>query len=68
MNRWRSRKVKGSANRQKWNRKVAKQHEKISNQRKDMWHKISHELLTKYDTICVEDLNVKDFINFIKKI
>ena len=59
MNRWRSRKVKGSANRQKWNRKVAKQHEKISNQRKDMWHKISHELLSKYDTICVEDLNVK---------
>lgn len=28
MNRWRSRKMKGSANRQKWNRKVAKQHEK----------------------------------------
>lgn len=59
MNRWRSRKVKGSANRQKWNRKVAKQHEKTSNQRKDMWHKISHELLSKYDTICVEDLNIK---------
>jgi putative transposase len=62
MNRWRSRKVKGSANRQKWNRKVAKQHEKISNQRKDMWHKISHELLSKYDTICVEDLAVKNMM------
>jgi putative transposase len=66
MNRWRSRKVKGSANRQKWNRKVAKQHEKISNQRKDMWHKISHELLSKYDTICVEDLNVKGMIIYSK--
>ena len=62
MNRRRSRKVKGSANRQKWNRKVAKQHEKISNQRKDMWHKISHELLLKYDTICVEDLAVKNMM------
>jgi len=59
MNRWRSRKKKGSANRKKWNKKVAAQHEKISNKRKDMWHKISHELLSEYDTICVEDLNVK---------
>lgn len=58
MNRWRSRKQKGSANRQKWNKKVARQHEKVSNQRKDVWHKISHELLSKHDTICVEDLNV----------
>lgn len=59
MNRWRSRKQKGSNNRDKWNKKVAKQYEKVSNQRNDMWHKISHELLSKYDTICVEDLNVK---------
>lgn len=62
MNRWRSRKVKGSANRQKWNKKVAKQHEKISNQRRDMWHKISHELLSRYDTVCVEDLAVKNMM------
>ena len=33
-------------------------HEKVSNQRKDMWHKISTDLLTKYNTICIEDLNV----------
>jgi len=62
MNRWRSRKQKGSSNRQKWNRKVARQHEKVSNQRKDMWHKISHELLSNYDTICVEDLAVKNMM------
>lgn len=62
MNRWRSRKQKGSNNRVKWNQKVARQHEKVSNQRKDMWHKISHELLSKYDTICVEDLAVKNMM------
>ena len=58
MNRWRSRKQKGSSNRNKWNVRVAKMHEKVSNQRKDMWHKISTDLLTKYNTICIEDLNV----------
>jgi putative transposase len=58
MNRWRSRKQKGSSNRNKWNVRVAKMHEKVSNQRKDMWHKISADLLTKYNTICIEDLNV----------
>ena len=62
MNRRRSRKVKGSASRNKWNKMVAKQHEKISNQRKDMWHKISHYLLLNYDTICVEDLSVKNMM------
>lgn len=62
MNRWRSRKVKGSANRKKWNTKVARQHEKVSNKRKDLWHKLSHELLQKYDTVCVEDLNVKGML------
>src|SRR6202022_2443390 len=58
MSRWRSRKVKGSNNRSKWNVKVAKKHEQIANQRKDMWHKISDDLLKKHDTICIEDLHV----------
>jgi len=58
MCRWRSRKQKGSNNRNKWNAIVAKKHEQIANQRSDMWNKISSELLKKYDTICIEDLNV----------
>lgn len=58
MSRWRSRKQKGSSNRNKWNVRVAKLHEKVSNQRKDIWHKISSDLLTRYNTICIEDLNV----------
>lgn len=62
MNRCRSRKAIGSSNRRKWNIKIAKQYEKISNQRMDMWHKISHELLSKYDTICIEDLAVKNMM------
>lgn len=58
MQRWRSRKVKGSNNRKKWNKRIAKQHEKVANQRMDMWHKISTQIVQKYDTICIEDLNV----------
>ena len=27
-----------------------------------MWHKMSHELLSKYDTLCVEDLAVKNMM------
>lgn len=62
MNRWRSRKIKNSANQRKWDKKIAKQYEKISNQRKDMWHKISHKLLSKFDTICIEDLAVRNMM------
>lgn len=58
MNRWRSRKVNGSNNRSKWNARISVKHEQIANQRKDMWHKISNDILKRYDTICIEDLNV----------
>lgn len=56
-----SRKQKGSANRDKARVKVARMQERITNQRKDNLHKITHQLT--YDsqvrTICMEDLNVK---------
>ena len=51
-----SRKTKGSSN---WNNariKVARLHEHIANQRLDMQHKLSTELIRKYDVICIEDL------------
>ena len=37
---------------------VAKIHEKIRNIRKDFLHNASHDLIERFDTICIEDLNV----------
>ena len=51
-----SRKTKGSRNCEKARVKVARLHEHVSNQRKDMLHKLSTELIRCYDTICIEDL------------
>jgi putative transposase len=55
-----SRRTKGSANRQKQRRKVAKVHQKISNQRNAFLHRLSHYYVDKYDTIFVEDLRVEN--------
>lgn len=57
-----SRKSKGSANRSKARVKVAKLHEHIQNQRKDMMQKLSTALLRQYDVICLEDLSPKDMM------
>lgn len=38
--------------------KLVKKHRKIANRRTDFLHKLSTDLVRKYDTICVEDLNV----------
>lgn len=53
-----SRKTKGSSNRNKARIKVARQFEKIANQRKDFLNKLSTRLVKEYDVICIEDLNV----------
>lgn len=53
-----SRKTKGSSNRNKARIKVARQFEKISNQRSDFLNKLSTRLVKRYDVICIEDLNV----------
>ena len=55
-----SRKKKGSKNRNKQRVKVARLHEKISNQRKDFLHKLSSELINENQVICLEDLQVKE--------
>ena len=57
-----SRKTKGSSNRNKTRIKVARQFEKISNQRKDFLQKLSTELIRNNDIICIEDLHVKNMI------
>lgn len=55
-----SKKQKGSSNRRKANRKVARLHEKIANQRSDFLHKTTHRLCneSQVDSIAIEDLNV----------
>ena len=55
-----SRKTKGSANRDKARRKVAKQHARVADARRDFLHKTSTEIVRTYDVIVVEDLAVKN--------
>jgi len=57
-----SRKEKGSKGRDKARLSVAKVHEKITNSRSDMQHKISSKLVRDYDLIAIEDLNVKGMV------
>ena len=54
-----ARKQKGSNRRNKQKLRVAKVYEKVANQRKDYLHKISTQLVRDYNTICIEDLNVR---------
>ena len=51
-----SRKTKGSGRREKTRIKVARLHEHISNQRSDTLHKLSIDLIRRYDLIAIEDL------------
>ena len=57
-----SRKTIGSKNRDKARIKVARQHEKIGNQRTDFLQKLSTELVKDYDVICLENLQVKNMV------
>lgn len=57
-----SKKQKGSNNRNKARIKLARQFEKVSNQRNDFLHKLSTEFVKNHDIICVEDLKVKNMI------
>ncbi len=57
-----SRKTKGSNRYEKQRLKVAKLHKKITNSRLDNLHKVSTELIKKYDIIILEDLNVKGMV------
>jgi putative transposase len=57
-----SRKEKGSNNRRKQRRKVARVHLKVANQRLDFLHQLSRELAEKYSVIVVEDLRVANLM------
>lgn len=57
-----SRKQKGSNNRNKQRIKVARVHEKVTNQRNDFLQKQSTMLIRENQTICIEDLKVKNMM------
>ncbi len=57
-----SRKSKGGSNWNKARIKVARQYEKIANQRRDYLHKLSTQLIKENDIICIEDLQVNNMV------
>lgn len=57
-----SRKSRGSNNYNKQRIKLARIHEKISNQRNDFLQKLSTNIIREYDTICLETLKVKNMV------
>ena len=57
-----SRKQKGSKNREKAKTKLSRLHDKISCIRKDFLHKLTTDLVKKFDVICLENLNVKGMV------
>lgn len=64
-------KRKGSANREKGRVRHAKQQARVTNQRKDFCHKLSKELIMKYDIIVLEDISLKGLaqsMNFGKSV
>lgn len=63
-----ARKVKGSNNREKVRIKLKKVHQVIKNKRLNFFHKLSKNLIDKFDLICLEDLKVSDIAKFNGKI
>ena len=57
-----SRKTRGSSNYNKARIKVARLHEKITNQRKDFLQKLTTTLIRDYDVVCIESLQVANMI------
>ena len=55
-------KLSESMNYQKQRLKVARLHEKISNQRRDFLHKLSTSIIKNHDRICMEDLASKNLM------
>jgi len=57
-----SKTLKRSKNREKMRLKLSTIHQKISNSRKDFHHKLSNQLVRENQTICIEDLSVKNMM------
>ncbi|MFE6942163.1 RNA-guided endonuclease InsQ/TnpB family protein [Streptomyces chartreusis] len=57
-----AKKAKGSANRDKARRKVARIHARIADRRRDMLHKITTRLVRENQTLVIEDLTVRNMV------
>lgn len=53
-----TRRQKGSARRRKAAAQVARLHERVANQRRDFWHKLTRQLAGTYSLIALEDLTL----------
>ncbi len=54
-----SKKVKGSANRERARLNLVRKHEDVSNRRSDWFWKLAHDLTDRFDVLCFETLNLK---------
>lgn len=59
LQRWLSRKQKWSSNKNKFRLKLARQYEKVSNQRLDFQHKVSRKIADQFWFVAMEKLNIK---------
>ncbi|MCX5357748.1 transposase [Streptomyces sp. NBC_00124] len=57
-----SRKAKGSANRDKARRRVAKVHARIADRRRDLLHQVTTRLVRENQTLVIEDLTVTNMV------
>lgn len=57
-----SHKTKGSNNRERARIILARAYERVSNQRNDFLHKVTHKLVSEYNTICLETLAVSNMV------
>lgn len=54
-----SRRQKGGSGRRRARQLLAKAHLKVARTRRDFCHKVAHDLVTRFDHIVVEDLNIR---------
>jgi putative transposase len=57
-----ARRTAGSRNREKSRRRVARQHSRVADARRDFLHKATTDLVRRYDVIVLEDLNVSGMV------
>ncbi len=57
-----SKKVRDSSRSKVWKLRVAKLHERVSNQRKDFLHKATNEIINRFDLVILEDLNINGMV------
>ncbi len=54
-----SKKVKGSAHRERARKDLVRKYENVFNRRNDWFWKLAHDLTNKFDVLCLETLNLK---------